>query len=77
MVGGNFGDVMLGATNGMTSLAITGAVMGGAFGGISSYFKGENVWNGSSIAPGRNAYSLNYTSITGTKYKSCCWKIDL
>lgn len=63
MAGGNFGDAMLGATNGMFSGAIAGSVMGGVFGGASSYVKGENVWNGSNIAPGRNAFSLKNTPI--------------
>lgn len=68
MAGGSFGDAYLNAMTGMFTGAVTGAVIGGIGGGALSYFKGENVWNGSAIAQGRNAFSLKNTPIDAIEH---------
>lgn len=61
--GGDFWDVMSGATTGMFTGAATGMASGAIIGGAISYFQGKNVWTGADIAKGRNPFSLKNTPI--------------
>ena len=63
--GGSFQESMINGLRGSACGAVTGTAVGGIFGGAQSFFKGNNVWSGEAIAPGRNAFSFNNTPIGG------------
>ena len=66
--GGNFANALYAGAGGALYGAVSGAAGGAIIGGGISFFKGQNVWSGKEIAPGRNPFSLKNTPINSIEH---------
>lgn len=64
VAGENFMDVLDKATFSAMTGMVGGAISGAVISGATAYFQGKNVWNGTDIAPGRNAFSFKNTPVS-------------
>lgn len=64
VAGENFMTILEQATFSAATGMLGGAVSGAATSGVAAYIQGKNVWTGSDIASGRNAFSFKNTPVS-------------